>query len=291
MDKPLDKLANTSKQLAKPFLKWVGGKARLLPELLRRLPKSYDGYIEPMVGGGALALHLGHPDMLIGDLNPELTCTYEVVRDQPEALIDKLRELPVGAKGAVVAQFRCFKNTSPDFMTPVERAARLIYLSKVGFNGLYRVNKKGLYNVPFGSIPKTLGNPANIRACAKALWDTAIYCGSYEDLCHRARPKDLVYLDPPYLPEGIGHTEYTPQAWATRDAVQMRSIVARLTTRGVYVMMSQGDSALIRYLYKWMDISEVPIKRTVSAKASSRGPTHELILTNYSRDMWRGETT
>lgn len=286
------KRTNTSLTLVqpKPFVKWVGGKRQLLPELVARLPQQFGAYFEPFVGGGALFWLLQYQRALqvdfqtyISDFNSELINAYQVVRDQPTELIACLESFENNEEFyyRVRAWDRC-----PSFSqrTALQRAARFIFLNKTGFNGLYRVNKNNQYNVPFGyyKAPNII-DAENILACAQALKRTHISWGDFADIGEQLQPGDFVYLDPPYIPltATSNFTAYTDSGFDLQMQYRLRSFCQQITERGVHFMQSNSSAPLVYELYKEFIIDEVEATRVINSDGRGRGRITELIIRNY----------
>ncbi len=268
----------------RPFLKWAGGKTQLLGELTARLPSYFLVYHEPFVGGGALFFHLYRKGWIrrasIADINPELIDTFVAVRDCVEDVIERLATYPHDEEF-----YYALRAQDPWSMDLPTRAARMIYLNKTGYNGLYRVNKQGKFNVPFGryKLPNYC-DEENLRAVSAALQQVEILCTSFETILERAKPGDFVYLDPPYAPRSstANFTAYHTGGFDHDAQVKLGDVFRELTERGVNVMLSNSDVALIRSLYSDFNISQVFANRAINSKASKRGRVTELIITNYS---------
>jgi DNA adenine methylase len=255
-----------------PFIKWVGGKRNLLPQILPHLPQTFGHYHEPFLGGGALFWTLKTPNATLSDSNLDLILAYRAVRDNPQSLIAVLSEMPNTREFFVEVR----DNVPSD---PLQRAARFIYLNKTAFNGLWRVNKSGKFNVPFGNYKNpSLYDEANLLACSAALQGVGI---RHQDFCFiDPKPGDLVYLDPPYVPlkPTSSFTSYTSQGFG----VQMQEFLAKKFSdwveAGAYCVASNSDTSLVRSLYKGHDIHTVVAKRAVSASVAGRGSVTELLV-------------
>lgn len=268
---------------ATPFLKWAGGKSQLLQAFKPFLPARFHNYFEPFLGGGAVYFHLrstrGLFPSFLSDLNQELIETYRAVRDFPEELIAHL-SLHVNDKD----YFYALRAADTGKMTPVERAARLIFLNKTCFNGLYRVNRQGHFNVPFGAYknPNTC-NRELINECSKALQAAKLSCAPFTEVLEQARAGDFVYFDPPYQPISTtsSFTSYTSTAFTQADQARLANLVKELDRKGVLVMVSNSDNALIHELYSSLNIHTVLASRAINCKGKGRGRISELVITNY----------
>lgn len=270
-----------------PFTKWTGGKRQLLGDLRSYMPENYNRYFEPFVGGGALFFDLAPEQAVINDFNEELINAYRQIKDKPVDLIDLL----LGHK----------KNNSKDYylelraadrdgrlasMTDVERAARILYMLRVDFNGLYRVNSKNQFNVPYGRYknPKIVDVDL-IHQISGYLNenDIEILQTDFADAVAGAQTGDFVYFDPPYIPlnETSSFTSYTHEGFSYEEQVRLRDTFKELTDRGVYVMLSNSSSPLVEELYQDFNVHFVEAQRTNGAKSSSRGKISEIIVTNY----------
>ncbi len=271
--------------LPRPFVKWAGGKAQLTDELLVRTPESFRNYYEPFVGGGALFFSLYRADRIrrawLSDLNSELVDTYIAIRDDVEALIGLLSTYRHDRDF-----FYKIRNYKPEELSLVERAARLLYLNKTCYNGLYRVNKQGQFNVPFGSYksPKICDEP-NLLAVSQALQGVKIACKSFETVARKASKQDLVYFDPPYEPlsKTANFTSYQKDGFTQDSQRLLRDVCHKLTKREAKVILSNSSAALIHELYgsNGFHIDEVQANRAINSNPAKRGKLTELIVTNY----------
>lgn len=262
---------------ASPFLKWVGGKSQLLNELQKYIPQSYNKYIEPFVGGGALFFNLSPETAIINDSNEELINAYKVVRDDVGSLIELLRTYDY--EKDFYYQMRA---KSPQGLSKIERAARLIYLNKTCFNGLYRVNKKNEFNVPMGRYSNpTICDEDKLIAASKALQNTVIECADYKEvLTEYASRGDLVYIDPPYHPISnySDFKRYTKEFFYQEDQVILRDFIRELKAKGCFVIASNSHCDFILDLYKDFDIKVVSAKRYINKIAERRNNINEVII-------------
>lgn len=272
---------------ARPFVKWAGGKRRLIKELQVDIPEQFVRYHEPFVGGGALFFHLAGrrqpgpaPWAVLSDANRRLVRTYRAVRDEPERLIARLADhAAVHSKDS----FYAVRALDPDsFVDDVEVAAWFIYLNKTAFNGLYRVNRKGRFNVPIGSYVKpNICDRAGILSASAALQGAEIHNESFEAVLDRAEPGDVVYFDPPYVPASktASFTDYTRNGFTLDDQARLRDVAAELKMRGLRVILSNSDSPIVRDLYRsGFDMRVVQCGRSINSKASKRGRVGELLI-------------
>ena len=278
----------------RPFVKWAGGKGQLLPELSRRLPRKFRRYHEPFVGGAALFFHLYnsgrlHDGALLCDFNPELVLCYQVVRDEPEALIAALKQHERHRLDREYFMEVRGWDRRPDFAQrgAVERAARTIFLNRTCYNGLYRLNNKGQFNAPFGYYKNPLiCDPDNMRAASAALKRAELFVGDFGDVAARAEPGDLVYFDPPYVPMSAtaSFTHYTGQTFGPDDQRRLARLFDELMERGVYVMLSNSHTPLSRELYAAHAVSTsvVLASRKINCDGRKRGNVEELIVCGYT---------
>lgn len=270
---------------ARPFLKWVGGKAKLVTALVDLFPRRVRRYYEPFLGGGALFWTLAEAKRFeaasLNDWNDELVTTYRVVRDFPEDLIRHLEDMARNYKTAPEATFKAWKDP-PAPLGPVERAARFVFLNRTGFNGLYRLNGSGKYNVPWGKYPNpAICNAPLLRGCSMALNQlVTITRGDFADACKDAGDGDLVYLDPPYVPvsETSNFTSYTEQGFSLDDQYRVAALFKQLHARGCAVLLSNSDTPEVRALFAGYEMHAVPMRRNVNSKGDGRGPIDELII-------------
>jgi DNA adenine methylase len=264
---------------AKPFLKWAGGKGRLIAQYQPFLPKEFDTYYEPFLGGGALFFNLRPQRAVLSDINPELVNVYVCVRDRVDDLIKHLEH---HAANHSHDYYYLTRSSSPD--ASIERAARLLYLNKTCFNGLYRVNAQGQFNVPMGrySNPR-ICDPALLRAASEALQSATIIQRSFKDvLDSNLSAQDFVYFDPPYQPlsSTSNFTSYSRDAFTAEHQTQLRDIFAQLAQQKVQVMLSNSDCPFIRELYKSFAIHTHTIQaaRAINASATKRGKINEVLI-------------
>jgi DNA adenine methylase len=265
----------------KPFLKWAGGKRQLLPELRKYVPEKFEHYYEPFVGGGALFFdlraHGGKFRATLGDANERLVRTYLGVRNDVESVINQLKGMRY-EKAFYLAQ----RGRRVDLADDSEVAAWFIYLNRTGFNGLYRVNSKGQFNVPFGRYDNpTICDAENLSACAGALGGTKIVSGDFEKIVRSAETGDFCYCDPPYVPAGgaADFTSYTSGGFTIADQERLVRTARGLKGRGVHVVLSNADVPVVRRLYRGFTITRVQARRNINSKATARGTVGEVIIT------------
>jgi DNA adenine methylase len=278
MTKPwLTQNTNSEKKPTKPFLKWVGGKTQLLDELKKYAPTKFNKYIEPFVGGGALFFDLAPEVAIINDANEELMNTYTVLRDNVDDLIDILSHYQYEKDF-----FYEMRAKDPSELSNKERAARTIYLNKTCFNGIYRVNKKGQFNVPFGRYSNpTICDEQRLRDASLVLQDVVIECGDYmQILLRHADSGDFIYIDPPYHPVGqySDFKRYTKDFFYKEDQIALKKLIIELKERGCFVMASNSYCDFILDLYTDFDVKVVKAKRYVNKIASRRNNVNEVII-------------
>ncbi|MBZ5978626.1 MAG: DNA adenine methylase [Leuconostoc gelidum] len=267
-------------------MKWVGGKRQLLPELAKYVPEHFGTYFEPFLGGGAFLLALSPEHAVINDFNPELVVSWMIVRDRPEELLKQLKQHQLNHSKEYYLHLRAAdRDGRLEKMTLVQRAARFIYMNKTGFNGLWRVNKKGQNNVPFGSYKNpNISDKDTIKPAARYLNDAQITItnADFEKAILDAQTGDFVYFDPPYIPisETSSFTAYSSD-FGYDQQVRLRDVFVALHQKGVHVMLSNSDVPLIEKLYGHIDgivIEHVSVTHMVAAKASSRKKVGEVIV-------------
>lgn len=272
----------------KPFIKWVGGKGQLLPEITKRLPNSFTRYFEPFVGGGALLFDLECQRAIFSDTNTELINTYQVIKHFPTKFIELLdwhTEQHSEDHFLAVRGLDRLQGTW-ELMTPEQRAARFIYINKAGFNGLWRVNKQGQCNTSWGKRESVkLYEYNHLKRLADYLLKNAvdIYCQSYADTLHKTRAKDFVYLDPPYLPveQASNFQGYTTLEFRFSQYAHLAGILEVKGKQGVNWMLSSSDHNFVRDLFSSSNIHEVQARRNVNCNGAERGAVTELLITNY----------
>jgi len=276
---------------AKPFVKWAGGKRQLLPELLKCIPKKFNNYFEPFVGGGALFFELynlgilENKEVYLFDINEELINSYKVIRDYLNELIEKLKEFKVKHNKEFYYQIREL-DRKEDYknLDSITKAARFIYLNKTCFNGLYRVNKKGYFNVPMGSYKNPqIVDEENLLEISKALKNVVIKHCDYKEILKYVKKNDFVYFDPPYYPlsDTANFTSYTQNNFLENEQIELFKTFKTLSNRGVFVLESNSDTDFIKNLYKNYKIEKVLANRAINSKANKRGKITEILIRNY----------
>ena len=280
-------IEQTKKVILQPFTKWTGGKRQLLPIIKELMPETYNDYYEPFIGGGALFFDLAPERAVINDYNAELINCYQQIRNNPQELIDLLKYHQENNSKDYYLQLRSAdRDDRINNMSDVQRAARILYMLRVDFNGLYRVNSKNQFNVPYGRYknPKIVDVDL-IHQISGYLNenDIEILQTDFADAVAGAQTGDFVYFDPPYIPlnETSSFTSYTHEGFSYEEQVRLRDTFKELTDRGVYVMLSNSSSPLVEELYQDFNVHFVEAQRTNGAKSSSRGKISEIIVTNY----------
>jgi DNA adenine methylase len=265
-----------------PIVKWAGGKSRLLDQLQARAPKTYLRYFEPFVGGGALFFALDPASAVLSDRNAELMDTYRAIRDDVEGVIGALaghgRNHGETYYYAVREQWNL-----RDEPSLARRAATFIYLNKTCYNGLWRVNSQGGFNVPMGRyVNPTILDEVGLRAAARALTPTQLETSSFEIVLDRAQAGDFVYFDPPYDPvtETADFTSYTADRFGKAEQERLALVFRELAGRGCAVMLSNSDTPFVHRLYAGFRVERVACSRAINSRADARGPVWEVIVTN-----------
>jgi DNA adenine methylase len=276
---------NTLTVLPRPFLKWAGGKTQLLQQYQPLFPSQFDNYYEPFLGGGAVFFylfqeHLSGFKAVLSDVNEELINMYRCVQTDVDALIKELESHQAKHDSEYYYQIRAQKNRKS-----VKKAARIIYLNKTCFNGLYRENSKGQFNVPIGRYKNpTICNAELLRADSLALQGVKLEVRDFYNVLDDAKTdQDFVYFDPPYYPlsNTSQFTSYSRYNFNEEDQFRLRDVFAELAIRGVKVMLSNSDCPFIRELYEEFPIHEVSAARSINSKGTHRGKISELVVTSY----------
>lgn len=269
--------------IPRPFLKWVGGKTQLLREIQLLIPEQFGTYYEPFIGGGAVYFHLRPPRAVIGDVNQELIDCFGAVRDCLPDVIDVLETHRYEQE-----YYYSVRAADRETLTLPEKAARTIFLNRTGFNGLYRVNKKGTFNVPFGRYTDPLiCDEENLAACAEVLAETELRCGNFKSVLATVRAGDFVYLDPPYVPASktANFTSYVAGGFGHDDQMELAQELERLHSIGARFVLSNADAEGVRAMYEALDIDTLRIigvqaLRAVNSKSTKRGRVGEVLVTN-----------
>ena len=271
---------------AGPIVKWVGGKTKLLPELRARAPKQYGTYYEPFCGGAAMFFALAPAVACLGDMNRALIDTYCAVREKVEDVITRLEEHKARhGKARYYYEMREGWNEGRWRADKVGAAAAFIYLNRTCFNGLWRVNRSGAFNVPKGDYEDPpIVDPDNLRLAAKALQNARLLCNKYDATTAEAKEGDFVYFDPPYDPvsKTSNFTAYTKDAFGKEQQKKLAAHARELRDQGVQVMLSNNDTPFIRELYADFCVDNVKCGRSINSKGSKRGKVDEVIITSYN---------
>lgn len=266
-----------------PIVKWVGGKRQLMFELIKNMPKEYNRYFEPFIGGGALFFELQPQNAYISDMNEELINLYSVVRDNVYELIEDLSKHEV-SKEYFLGIRNIDRTEKYAELSNVERASRFIYLNRTCFNGMYRVNSQGQFNVPFGHYknPRII-DENNLLNCSELLKKTEIKCADFSEILTKVQKGDFVYFDPPYVPlnETSSFTSYTKEGFDIDMQFKLREVCDELDSMGVKFMLSNSDTKLVNELYASYEIKKVFASRQINANADGRGKITEVLVRNY----------
>ena len=277
--------------LVRPYLKWAGGKRQLLAEIKKHLPKgigSYN-YYEPFVGAGAVFFELQPGKAVINDFNEQLVLTYIAIKNRVEDLISLLINHQKNNCKEYYYEIRNLDRDETQFnkLTIVEKAARLIFLNKTCFNGLYRVNSRGFFNVPYGSYKNPAVFEENVlRQISNYLnsSEITILSKDFEDVALTANKRSFVYFDPPYhSPDKLNFTGYKVNGFDENDQERLRNVMAEMTNRGVKCLLSNSDTDYVRRLYshKMFEIIQVQAKRAINSDPFGRGAVNEVLIKNW----------
>ncbi len=275
----------------KPFVKWAGGKRQIIDKLKKYIPDEYNTYYEPFVGGGALLFELAPKNAVINDSNKELMNVYNVLCNE-----EKFKKMCATLRSYETLHSEEFyyelrnkdrKKSAYDRLSDYTKAARTIYLNKACFNGLYRVNSKNEFNVPFGKKTKVnTYDGGNLITVSNYLTmnNIKILCTDFEEAVKDAKTGDFVYFDPPYDSEKTIFNNYTLEGFDKESQRRLAKVFKELSSKGVYVMLSNHNTTLIKELYKDYNIHIIEAKRSINANGKKRGNVEEVIITNYEND-------
>lgn len=266
---------------ASPIVKWVGGKTRLLPDIVARLPRSFGRYYEPFAGGAAVFFHLVPERAVIADRNADLIATYRAVADDPDGVIRRLALHREAHTSDHYYATRARWNDREVAWSPLDRAAAFIYLNRTCYNGLWRVNRSGGFNVPMGRYKNPLICDAEgLRAASRVLRRAQLRCTDYAAAVADAQPGDLVYFDPPYDPvtTTANFVSYTPGAFGAEDQRALAALAHSLAERGVGVVLSNSDTPFVRSLYRGLRIDRVRCARAINCNGEGRGEVDEVLV-------------
>ncbi len=268
----------------KPVVKWAGGKRQILNELMVRVPAKYNRYFEPFVGGGALVFALLPRNAVINDYNSELMNMYKVIRDRVEELIEDLKK-HVNTR-EYYYKIRNIDREPERYnrLTPVEKASRFIYLNRTCYNGLYRVNSRGEFNVPYGNYKNPVWlDENNLRLMSEYLKNVAILNDDFEIIRDMVHEGDFVYFDPPYVPlnSTSNFTSYTDKGFSLEDHKRLKNLCDYVDRIGAKFMLSNSYTEFTLELYREYNIEVVKAKRAINSDGSKRGEIREIIVRNY----------
>ncbi|MBE6034486.1 MAG: DNA adenine methylase [Clostridiales bacterium] len=276
--------------LVTPILKWVGGKRQLLDQIIPLIPEC-STYCEPFIGGGAVLFDMQPKKAIINDSNSELINVYTVIKNNPRALIERLMEHKNNNSEKYFYEIRALDRDKSQFdsLTEVERAARIIYLNKTCYNGLFRVNSSGEFNAPWGKYKNpNISNEATIKALNEYLNKTniTIKCGDYREALKGIRKGAFVYLDPPYMPisTSSSFTGYTAIGFGEKEQIELKRQCDLLNKKGVKFLLSNSSCEFIEELYKEYKVTKVAAKRAINANPDKRGEVDEVLVRNYELD-------
>lgn len=270
---------------AVPFVKWAGGKRQLLTQIKERMPAKYHAYYEPFVGGGALYFDLLPSEATINDMNAALMNTYRQIRDFPKEFYQTIcvfdKEIQNGKKEYYYQKRELYNNKLIKNEYDIELAALFVFLNKHCFNGLYRVNGKGLFNVPYNQSVRNSCTKETILAAAENLQKVNIYQGDFQRICEMTKKGDFVFLDSPYAPLNPTSFEaYTKEGFDIESHRRLAKVFKQMTEKECYCMLTNHNTEFIRDLYKEFNCEVIDVKRMINSDASNR-VGKEIIITNY----------
>ena len=273
-------------KLAQPVLKWVGGKRQLLPEIKKYIPKKITTYYEPFVGGGAVLFDIQPSKVIINDINEELINLYTVIKDNVELLIEELKKHK--NESEYFYQIRNLDRNDNEYqkLSNIEKAARILYLNKTCYNGLFRVNNAGEFNTPFGKYTNpNIVNDITLRAVSKYFNKIQIEFRNcdFEDALKGIRKGNFVYFDPPYDPvsDSSNFTGYTKGGFDKEQQIRLKKLCDKLHSKGVKFLLSNSATEFIKDLYKDYTIEIVNAKRAINSNGNKRGEVAEVLVRNY----------
>lgn len=268
-----------------PFVKWAGGKRQLLTQIMERMPKEFNNYYEPFVGGGAVLFGLTPTNALINDINAALINTYRKIKEVPEDFLEEIsvfdEKIVTGGKEYYYQVRDHFNDKMMKAEYDVELAALFVFLNKHCFNGLYRVNGKGLFNVPYNNSIKESCSSESIIAVSEYLQDINIMEGDFQEACSLAKKGDFVFIDSPYAPLNPASFEsYTKEGFDRESHIRLADVFRDLSDRGCYCMLTNHNTEFINELYEGFSKDVVNVKRMINSDATKR-VGKEIIITNY----------
>lgn len=276
--------------IPKPFVKWAGGKRQLIPILNENLPKTFGTYFEPFLGGGALLFHMlierNGQKCSISDLNSDLVLSYTTIRDRAESLINSLKNHEKNYQKDSKSYYYSIRESNP--RSQIEKTSRLIFLNRTCFNGLYRVNSKGKFNVPLGKYTNpNIVNEDNLRSVSNILQSSRvdIKCRDFEAILSDAKKDDLVYFDPPYQPvsDTANFTGYTNKDFTYDDLARLAELCMKLNSKGCRVLLSNSNSKEVTDMFstKPWKINKIKANRSINSNSKKRTGHFELLIKNY----------
>lgn len=272
-----------------PFVKWAGGKRQLLDRIAERMPEFYGNYFEPFIGGGAVLFGLQPQSAVINDINPSLTNTYKIIRESPDSFIREIKKIDCemweDGKKYYYALREYYNKKLMNEEFDIELAALFVFINKHCFNGLYRVNGRGLFNVPYNNSRQESIDEASIMDVSEYLKKIKILTGDFEVACNEAKAGDFVFFDSPYAPlNPTSFESYTKEGFDVESHKRLAALFDELTARGCYCMLTNHNTEFINELYGNKDykIDVVSVKRFINSDASKR-TGEEVIIRNYQR--------
>ncbi|MFE4056033.1 Dam family site-specific DNA-(adenine-N6)-methyltransferase [Streptomyces sp. NPDC059096] len=277
----LQTMSSNQQGEGKSFLKWAGGKTRYADQLAAIAPPSYGRYFEPFMGSAALFFELGYSSSSLSDANPELVICFQQVAKDPEKIMALLDEMPNSREF-----YNAERSKSPEDLSDFDRAARVIYLNKTGFRGLWRVNRKGGFNVPYGAYDRPYYNRSTLLAASSALQSAEIQHRDFEVALKEAASGDWVYLDPPYIPlsQFSDFKRYTAGQFGEEDQRRLASAMLEASSRGVHVTMTNSDTPLAMEIFSNFNVARMATRRDINLQSQSRG-SWDLVFTNYECNL------
>lgn len=279
-------MKNKNDELVMPVVKWVGGKRQLLTEIDKYIPSHFSTYYEPFLGGGAVFFYLQPKKAIVNDINEELINLYKVIKDNVEELIEDLKKHKNESD-----YFYSIRELDRDIevykkLTPVQRASRIHYLNKTCYNGLFRVNSQGQFNVPFGRYKNpNIVNEVTLRAVSNYFNSANITfkCCDFEESVKGARKGSFIYFDPPYDPvsDTSSFTGYDKGGFGRKEQVRLKKLCDKLNDRGIKFLLSNSETDFILDLYRDYKIEIVQAKRSINSKGNKRGEVNEVLVMNY----------
>lgn len=275
----------------KPFVKWAGGKRQIMKDIKKYIPDNYSTYYEPFVGGGAVFFELAPKKAVLNDYNKELMNVFECIKDEIrfEKMCNELNHHEANHSEEYYYKIRDLDRDKKKFnkLVDYKRAARTIYLNKACFNGLYRVNSKNEFNVPYGKKEKVNtyeGQNLGIVHCILNFNDIELLSTDFEEAVKNAKKGDFIYFDPPYDSDTSTFNSYTEDGFGKDEQVRLFALFEKLDKKGCYIMLSNHNTKLIRDLYKNYNINVIKAKRNINANGKKRGNVEEVLITNYKKE-------